>query len=514
MITIKMMLQNKENFIYCLAWSFLLLFFVSPDSYTHDLFFRWDSAVFFSSGKAWMEGLRPYVDFADSKGPVLWFIYGIGYLISNYDYIGVFWLSVLSYAVVFYFDFLIALFFLKDKKLAWLVVLLLPLVYFNPWYHFEVRAEDWCFPVLKATLYSICLMLYGNERDKRKNANVAAFMIGLCIMWTFLIKYSITVMVTISFGGILLHYLIREKISCVSPSFYFILGCFILGAPFYFYMLYTDIFDSFVKEYLLNTMATVQSANSAGKYLREWLGTLNDAYYAVLFFIGMLGSLVIVSRMDKYRYALVFTFVVFYGISIHHAIHLYYLSINLFLLVFAVIFLVGKMQSFFLQHIRRVSLVGSLSVFLLVVITNFTFTEGFFVPCLFFKDGQRRKDYYEIAYYLAQLPKPTIVYYNLTDRGYGVPAGALPGSVYWTSQTGATPDMIRVQYEDVVSMKSDFVLAHHTAQNDSLFAKLGYIRQCNTAGLTLYSKHSLTPMPSSFSVSNMDVLFKRRIFPL
>ena len=27
-----------------------------------------------------MNGLTPYVDFTDSKGPLLWLIYGIGYL--------------------------------------------------------------------------------------------------------------------------------------------------------------------------------------------------------------------------------------------------------------------------------------------------------------------------------------------------------------------------------------------------------------------------------------------------
>jgi len=506
------MLQNRKYLIYCLAWSFALLFFVSPDSYTHDLFFRWDSAVFFSCGKAWMEGMRPYVDFADSKGPVLWLIYGVGYLISNYDYIGVFWLSVLAYTVVFYLDFLIALLFLKNKKLAMLVVILLPLVYFNPWYHFEVRAEDWCFPVLTATLYSLCLMLYGKETEKMKMARITAFMIGLCFMWTFLIKYSVTVMVSISFCGILLYYLICEKMSLVMPSLFFVLGCLVLGAPFCAYMLYSGVLGSFVDEYLLNTMATVQSANSPDKYLREWLSTLNDAYYAALFFAGILGTLLVSRRMKKYKYAFVFMFFVFYGISIHHAIHLYYLSINLFLLVFLFIWFVEQMRHLFLAKIKRVTLTGALSVFLLTIITNYTFTEGFFVPCLFFKDGQRRKDYYEIAYYLAQVSKPTIVYYNLTDRGYGVPAGALPGSVYWTSQTGATKEMVRVQYEDVVSMKSDFVLAHQTAPNDSLFTKLGYVLQCNTAGLSLYSRYSLPPMPSDFSVSNMDVLLKRRVF--
>jgi hypothetical protein len=49
----------------------LVLLLISKDSYTHDLFNKADSGWFFMCGKAWMSGLRPYVDFADSKGPLL-----------------------------------------------------------------------------------------------------------------------------------------------------------------------------------------------------------------------------------------------------------------------------------------------------------------------------------------------------------------------------------------------------------------------------------------------------------
>ena len=46
---------------------------------------------------------HPYLDFADSKGLLLWLIYGIGYLISPTSYIGVFWLSIIAYTITFEF---------------------------------------------------------------------------------------------------------------------------------------------------------------------------------------------------------------------------------------------------------------------------------------------------------------------------------------------------------------------------------------------------------------------------
>ena len=88
-----------------------------------------DSAWFFTCGKAWMEGMTPYVDFADSKGILLWLIYGIGYLLSPTSYIGVFWLSVIAYAVTFHFIWKTARLFL-DRRQSLLVLAFMPFFLF------------------------------------------------------------------------------------------------------------------------------------------------------------------------------------------------------------------------------------------------------------------------------------------------------------------------------------------------------------------------------------------------
>ena len=74
------------------------------DSYLYANTGHHDSAIFFQCGKFLMTGYTPYVDFADSKGLLLWIIYGIGYLIHHYSYIGVFWLACLSFFLGFVYD--------------------------------------------------------------------------------------------------------------------------------------------------------------------------------------------------------------------------------------------------------------------------------------------------------------------------------------------------------------------------------------------------------------------------
>lgn len=66
-----------------LLWTIVLQLFCNIDSYLYAQIGQFDSAAFFMCGKAMMNGLVPYADFADSKGVLLWFIYGLGYLLDH-----------------------------------------------------------------------------------------------------------------------------------------------------------------------------------------------------------------------------------------------------------------------------------------------------------------------------------------------------------------------------------------------------------------------------------------------
>lgn len=100
---------NIKSYIFIASYIIICLFLISTDSFTHDLYIRDDSAIYFMSGKAWMNGLVPYTDFADSKGPLLWLIYGIAYLLSPYNYLGVFFVHCIAYIFVFIVVFKISI---------------------------------------------------------------------------------------------------------------------------------------------------------------------------------------------------------------------------------------------------------------------------------------------------------------------------------------------------------------------------------------------------------------------
>ena len=83
--------------------TFLVLFFCIHESYLYSHIFIYDSAWYFICGKAWIEGLKPYIDFADSKGPLLWSIYALAYKLHSYSLVGVLWLASGFYTLTLWF---------------------------------------------------------------------------------------------------------------------------------------------------------------------------------------------------------------------------------------------------------------------------------------------------------------------------------------------------------------------------------------------------------------------------
>jgi hypothetical protein len=75
---------------YCILLSILFLLFCTKSSPLYP-FNDWvDANASFTMGKGMMNGKVLYRDIFDHRGPLLYFYYGIGYLISNMDFKGVF----------------------------------------------------------------------------------------------------------------------------------------------------------------------------------------------------------------------------------------------------------------------------------------------------------------------------------------------------------------------------------------------------------------------------------------
>lgn len=92
--------ENQTAWLVCLLTALISSMVASPDSpFTHSELCHIDSAWFLDGGRWLMQGLVPYVDFTDSKGPLLWLWYGLGYLMDSTGWSGMYWLFTLNMAV-------------------------------------------------------------------------------------------------------------------------------------------------------------------------------------------------------------------------------------------------------------------------------------------------------------------------------------------------------------------------------------------------------------------------------
>ena len=156
--------EKKKVFFACAVYYCVLLFIISPDSVTHDLNMRIDESIFFMAGKAWMNGLVPYVDFADSKGPLLWLIYGIGYLLSSKNYLGIFLINCLMYSVMGYYVFKTINIYNRDLRKCFVGTVLMSVPFFFVWYtQYVVEAEEYCMIFVVISIYVTAILLESNE---------------------------------------------------------------------------------------------------------------------------------------------------------------------------------------------------------------------------------------------------------------------------------------------------------------------------------------------------------------
>lgn len=96
-----MKLNTVAPYIILLVLAVLLSYLTNSSAPNHSFLFSPDANAFYMDGKCLAHGYVPYIDFIDTKGPFLFFIYMVGYLITPDSTFGVYVLSSLAMAVSF-----------------------------------------------------------------------------------------------------------------------------------------------------------------------------------------------------------------------------------------------------------------------------------------------------------------------------------------------------------------------------------------------------------------------------
>lgn len=461
-------MKTRNLLLLFLGWSVAVLLLLSIDSPLHGLYGHNDSAWFFMCGKAVMNGLTPYVDFADSKGPLLWLVYGIGYLLSPRNYVGVWILSSLVYAFTFYYNYLTARLLLGDDRRAMLVTLLMPLAYFLPWFHYEMRAEDFCNLPVAVSLYYLFRVLYGSGAAQPAVRRVG-LVLGACFMALVLMKWSIAIMQA-SMIAFALWYLMWEKQE-YGLAKWVACGMAAVALPFVVWLGAAGALGGFFEEYFVNTFRTVSSDKGFLSFLAEELsrswGAVNSQALLILMVIGgwLLGRM-----LPRYRYVPIAVSLFFFLVCTRHNMNYYYAACYIFLL-----YLLIYMVSLLRKAVSTRSLAIAAAVVLAWGVSENVRSDSAKQMTTRWAASKYRDSYERISRCI-QGEKPRIMNLCAGEFGFGMQSKALPAGKYWSVQAGMTPEMKKGHKELLASKHADYVIAYDDLSCYKEGMTPGYIR--------------------------------------
>ena len=429
----------KNDFIKAFSFTVLIaglfLLFASKSSPIYPLNDWVDANAIFTVGKSMMDGKVVYKDIFEQKGPTLYFIHGIGSLMSHNSFFGIYVMEVIAFSVFLFFARRIFRLYL-NVQLSNLATILLAffMVNVSNFVHGD-SAEEYCIPLLGASLFYLIRYL---KDDSKSEMTFSLLLInGILAGSVIWIKYS---MIGFWFGWmlvILFTLLIDKKIvRAFQASLVFLLGMVLSGIPWFIYFYSVDGLSNFIDVYFITNIKYYASSSGMLMNLVTIIGKIILVYFrqnpvfGVLFLGGLIGYLmtkkVETSKMVKMGILVpfVFLFLSVYGGGIRLDYYFQIFTPFIFLgILFALKLVPGNLLSI-IQSKANYLTVGTMV--LLSVIMNFMHHNAYM------RDYNKADLFqYKFADYIKEYNNPTLLNYMFLDMGVYNTANIEPTTFYY-----------------------------------------------------------------------------------
>lgn len=173
--------------LWCVVIAAVVLFLCSKSSPLF-VFNDWmDANIFFTMGKSMFNGKVLYRDVFDHKGPVLYFLYGLGWLLDPAGFHGVFVLEILAFALFLVVSLrTVSLFAAKPLHPGWVLVPAAAIAASRAFSH-GGSAEEFLLPLLAAALYGLLAVLHTKQPMPLPAVLLQGVLAG-CALW---LKYTV-----------------------------------------------------------------------------------------------------------------------------------------------------------------------------------------------------------------------------------------------------------------------------------------------------------------------------------
>lgn len=249
------MLRNERHaaMLLALLCSLLALLIATTSSPLYAANFWTDTNLYFTIGRGMTEGLMPYRDLFDHKGPLIFVLYAIGALVSDTSFLGVFLLEAFSLAIALY---------LAQRTVAlygkgWLMLLVIPLTAiltvtcaaFNQ----GGSAEEFCLPALSLGQYAaLCRMRKGERCDHPERLHL---LFGAAMGWVFAIKYTdCGLFFGLAFAVLLYEWRMRGFARAFASGLWMLAGMGVIVLPLGGYLALHGVLDETIQVYFIENI--------------------------------------------------------------------------------------------------------------------------------------------------------------------------------------------------------------------------------------------------------------------
>lgn len=240
-------LSEKKVILFISGYVFLLLFFcshMSPLFYSNE----WaDVNIYFNVAKAMLNGRTLYTETFDHKGPFIFFIYGLGCLISDNSFLGMFLIQWAAWIAMVYFVYKLSRLYL-DNVFSYIVAFIFP-VFVMKIMKVGGSAEEFILVFECISLYYF--VKYFKEKDALAHKPSTMFIHGLLCSMVFFTKLNLLVFWFFPLAAIFLNLLLKKEFKNFALNILAYLGGFlVVASPILFYLYYNDALQEAYSVYI------------------------------------------------------------------------------------------------------------------------------------------------------------------------------------------------------------------------------------------------------------------------
>lgn len=192
-----------------------------------------DPNVYFNVAKGMLNGKTLYTEIFDHKGPLIFFIYGAGYFISNTSFFGMFLIQIINWTILLLFVYLTAKLYL-NKAYSFIICIIFSL-FLMKLFKAGGSAEEFILTWECISLY--CFIKFFRQDKLFKHPPHYMFIHGILCTMTLLTKINLIIFWFFPLLFIFLSILWNKNFkNFLLNVIYFILGVCIISLPIIFYL--------------------------------------------------------------------------------------------------------------------------------------------------------------------------------------------------------------------------------------------------------------------------------------